>query len=63
MPQSYREQSKRLLTDLVGKEHVQIDDKKNEVLIRSKCYNSIDLIYDTSCWGGASQAPPSPPRA
>jgi len=36
MSQSYREQSKILLTYLAENEHVQIDDKKNEVLIQGK---------------------------
>ena len=46
MPQSYHEQSKRLLTYLAESEHLPIDDKKNEVLVYGKIYNLIYLIYD-----------------
>ena len=44
LPQSYREQSKRLLTYLA--ENEQIDEKKNEVIIQGKPYNLIDLLSD-----------------
>ena len=46
MPRSYREQSKRLLTYFTKNEHVQIDEKKNEVIILSKSKNLIYLASD-----------------
>jgi len=44
MPQSYRKQSKRLLTYLTENEHLKIDDKKNEVIIHDKSCSLIDFV-------------------
>ena len=46
MPQLYRQQIKRLLTYLAENEHIQVDDKKNEVLIQGNSYNLIDFVSD-----------------
>ena len=45
-PQSYCEQSKTLVIYLAENEHVQIDDKKCEVIKTSQSYNLVDLLSD-----------------